>query len=181
MLQWHATHPVDWIPDGSVLLTATASSGFTLGFAKALRDRQYDIAGVIEWDEFCRSLLDPEDRRWECSVAVCLALLRFEDWDHFSDHLRDRSITPSYQLVRKKTNDLIQCLRAAANRTNSKFGVLVQWSELARRCEEVNCFFEGVTADLEQSVEDYPNIVVIRQWATVSHSRAPVAAPVEVL
>ena len=146
------THPPpDWIVDGGVLLTGTCPTVSEFHFARALREREVQVVGILEWDEFCRSLLDPDDARWSRAAGgtVCLALLRFEDWDHFSDHLRDPSIEPSYDLVRRKTSDLIQCLTIAANRSRARFGVLVQWSAQARRCQEVNDFFEQVTQEHE--------------------------------
>ena len=163
MVEWYLAPAAGGAPSEGIVLTGSGSKSSMRQFAARLGGGDLPVSRILEWDSFCVSILDPNDSQWGEGGEICFVVLRFEDWDHFSDHLANPAIEPSYGLVRKKTNELIECLTIAAARTTCRFALFIEWSEAAFHCAHVNGFFEEMTSIIRDSLNGYDRIAVLHR------------------
>jgi len=154
-----------------IVITGSGSLDSMQAFAGKLEKSSLPVRLLMAWEDFYVSIVDPDMQFRNQVPDLYVILLAFEDWDHFSDHIRDPRIEPSYGLVRRKTNEVIECLAIAATRTQSRLAVVIEWSQEAFNCGHVNAFFEEMASSVEEALGAFDQIAILYQGPAAKSDR----------
>lgn len=130
--------------------------------ALGIERRRHSEVETVEWNRFFSTLLDPGDASLMGPDTLSLILVRFEDWDHFQDYVRDHSIRPSYEMARKKISELIYAVDCASARSTGRIMIVIlPCSEMVAGAPELVAFFAELTERTRASLAHHAVVDVI--------------------